>query len=261
VTAQGDIVEVRSTTSGGAAGKTEIFAQALPNPRGIVVSGDSVYVAVDDGIIRLRDVNSDGIADQREYLSKAVEPAPGPQGAPVLGPDGQIYVSGRLLPNGTNRVVTVTSTEGVTTLASHALTKPGALVVKQNELYAVAQAADGTSTLYSMSILSGGALGPPSAPVAKFASDVTVNKVFILDSAFGPQGVVGTILAEVSDGGHGKIVSLAPSLSDLLPDVVDFSTGLGQPDDLVVGLDGSVYVADAANQEVVKIVTPIQPSP
>ena len=261
VTAQGDIVEVRSTTSGGAAGKTVIFAQSLPNPRGIAVSSNAVYVAVDDGIIQLRDSNADGISDQREYISKSVEPAPGPQGAPALGPDDQIYVSGRLLPDGTGRVVTVTSSTGKTSVATASLAKPGALVVKQNDLYATDQRPDGTTTLYRMALLTGGILGPPSGPLAEFSSGVAVNRDLLLDSAFGPMGASGTILAAVSGGGHGKIVSLTPRLDDTLPDVVDFSTGFGQPDDMVIGLDGSLYIADAPNQQIIKIVTTLQPSP
>ena len=54
---------------------------------------------------------------------------------------------------------------------------------------------------------------------------------------------------------------LADDAGGALPDVVDFSTGFGQPDDMVVGLDGSLYVADATNQQVIKIVTNLQPSP
>jgi hypothetical protein len=261
VTAQGNIVEVRSTTSGGAAGKTGHFAEGLPNPRGIAVDSNVVYVAVDDGIIRLRDTNNDGVADQRDYISKAVEPAPGPQGAPVLGPDGKIYVAGRLLPDGRDRVVTVTSPSGGTSVASAMLAKPGPLLLKNNDLYAVDQRYDGSSALYRLPILAGGALGSPSAPLAEFSSGHTINKVLLLADGFGPVGPDGSTLAAVFDGDHGKLVSLTPKSDGTLPDVVDFSTGFGQPDDMVVGLDGSLYVADATGQQVVKIVTNMQTRP
>ena len=261
VTAQGSIVEVRTTTSGGAAGKTERFAEGLPNPRGIAVDSNVVYVAVDDGIIRLRDTNNDGVADQRDYISKSVEPAAGPQGAPVLGPNGDIYVAGRLLPNGHNRVITVTSPKGGTSVASAALTKPGPLLMKQNDLYAIDQRFDGSSTLYRLPLLSGDTLGSPSAPLAEFSTGHTVNKVLLLDDGFGPIGPNGSMLAAIFDGTHGKLVSLTPKSDGTLPDVVDFSTGFGQPDDMVLGLDGSLYVADATGQQVVKIVTNPQTVP
>jgi len=261
VTAQGNIVEVRSTTGGGAADKTARFADGLPNPRGIAVESNVVYVAVDDGIIRLRDTNNDGVADQRDYISKSVEPAPGPAGAPVLGPNGEIYVAGRLLPDGRNRVVTVTAPNGGTTVASASLTKPGPLLIKQNDLYAVDQRFDGSSTLYRLPILGGGALGSPSAPLAEFSSGYTVNKVLLLADGFGPVGPEGSTLAAVFDGEHGKLVNLTPKSDGTLPDVVDFSTGFGQPDDMVVGLDGSLYVADANGQQVIKIVTSLQAIP
>ena len=111
-TEQGQIVEVRSTTSGGAAGKTSVFAQNLPNPRGIAVSGDTIYVSVDDGIIQLKDTDGDGQADVTSYLSKSIEPAPGAQGTPAVGANGDVYVAGRMLPNGAKRVISMTTPEG-----------------------------------------------------------------------------------------------------------------------------------------------------
>jgi hypothetical protein len=261
VTAQGSIVEVRSTTSGGAAGKTQRFAEGLPNPSGIAVDGNIVYVAVDDGIIRLQDTNNDGVADQREYLSKAVEPAPGPAGAPVLGPRGQIYVAGRLLPAGQDRVVTVTAAHGGTSVASASLAKPGPLLVKQNDLYAIDQRYDGSSVLYRLPIRDDGTLGAPSVTLAEFSSGHTVNKVLLLTDGFGPVGPDGSMLAAVYDGNRGKLVNLTPKADGALPDVVDFSTGYSQADDMVFGLDGSLYVADATGQQVIKIVTSQQAAP
>ncbi len=253
-TEQGDIVEVRSTTSGGAAGKTTIFAQDLPNPRGLSVSGNAVYVAVDDGIIRLRDTNGDGRADQRDYISKSVEPAPASQGSPATTSDGNVYVAGRLLPDGSNRVITVTSPMGTTTAATRSLLKPGPILVTQGRIYAIDQRPSGTSSLYEMSLLNDGTAGPPSSPIAQFSTGLTVNKVLFFDSNLWPTEPDGTIFAAVSNGNQGKIVTLKPNADGTLPDVVDFSTGYAQPVDMVIGLDGSLYVADAANQQVIKIV-------
>ncbi len=253
-TEQGDIIKVRSTTSGGAAGKTTIFAQDLPNPRGLSVSGDAVYVAVDDGIIRLRDTNGDGRADQRDYISKSVEPASASQGAPATTSDGNVYAAGRLLPDGSNRVITVTSPTGTTRAATRSLLKPGPILVAQGRIYAIDQRPSGTSSLYEMSILNDGTAGPPSSPIAQFSTGLTVNKVLFFDSNLWPTEPDGTIFAAVSNGNQGKIVTLKPNADGTLPDVVDFSTGYAQPVDMVIGLDGSLYVADAANQQVIKIV-------
>ena len=260
-TEQGQIIEVRSTTSGGAAGKTSIFAQDLPNPRGIAVSGDTIYVSVDDGIVRLKDTDGDGHADVNGYLSKSIEPAPGAQGAPVVSSTGDVYVSGRMLPNGATRVISVTTPEGSTSVASHTLLKPGSLVVSQGSLYVIDQRADGTSALYQMSLQSGGDLGVPSGPIAQFPAGLSVNKVLFFDSNLLPNEPDGTIFAAVSDGNSGKVVSLTPNADGSLPDVVDFSTGYGQPDDMAVGLDGSLFVADATNQQVLKIVATKRESP
>ena len=260
-TEQGDIVEVRSTTSGGAAGKTTVFAQDLPNPRGIAVSGDTIYVSVDDGIVRLQDTDGDGHAEVNQYLSKSIEPAPGAQGSPTVSANGDVYVSGRLLPNGTKRVISVTTPDGVTSVASQALVKPGSLVVSNGSLYAVDQRADGTSSLYQLPLRNDGSVGSPSNLMAQFSAGLSVNRVLFFDSNLWPNEPDGTIFAAVSDGNSGKVVSLTQNAAGSLPDVVDFSTGYAQPDDLAVGLDGSLFVADATNQQVLKIVATKRGSP
>ena len=260
-TEQGEIVEVRSTTSGGAAGKTSIFAQDLPNPRGIAVSGDTIYVAVDDGIVRLKDTDGDGVADVNGYLTKSIEPAPGARGAPTVSSNGDVYVSGRMLPDGTTRVITMTTPAGLTSVASQALVKPGALVVSHGSLYAIDQRPDGTSALYQMTLQDGGGVGAPSAPIAQFPTGLSVNTVLFFDGNLWPNEPDGTIFAAVSDGNGGKVVSLTPNADGSLPDVVDFSTGYAQLDDLAVGLDGSLFVADATNQQVLKIVATKRESP
>lgn len=260
-TEQGEIVEVNSTSSGGAAGKTTVFAQGLPNPRGLVVAADAVYVAVDNGIIRLKDTDGDGLADQQVYLSTTVEPAPSSQGAPAISSAGNIYVAGQILPGGTSRVVSLVTTGGSTSIATQSLAKPGPVLISNGNLYAVDQRPDGTSSLYRLSLSSDGTAGPVSSPLARFSAGVTVNKILLYNSNFWPSEPQGTIFAAVSSGKSGKIVTLKPNPSGSLQDVVDFSTGYGQPVDMVVGLDGSLYVADASNQQVIKIVATQTPAP
>ncbi len=253
-TEQGQILKVSSTTSGGAAGKTIIFAEDLPNPRGIAVYQDSVYVPVDDGVVRLRDTNGDGQADEQVYVTKAVEPAAGSIGSPAVSPSGSVYVTGRLLPSGSSRVISSISQSGAVSTATQSLSKPGPILIKNGRLYAIDQRPSGNSSLYSLSLLDNGTAGPPDGPLAQFSSGLTVNHLLIVDSGLWSNLPDGTVLAAVTEGDSGKIVSLAPKADGSLPDVVDFSTGYARPVDMAVGLDGSLYVADATNQQVLKIV-------
>ncbi len=253
-TEQGQILKVSSTTNGGAAGKTVVFAEDLPNPRGISVYQDSVYVPVDDGVIRLRDTNGDGRADERLYVTKNIEPAAGSLGSPSVSPSGEVYVTGRLLPSGSSRVISAIAQSGDVSTATQSLTKPGPILIKNGRLYAIDQRPDGNSSLYSLSLLGNGTAGPPDGPLAQFSNGLTVNHFLIVDSGLWSNLPDGTILAAVTDGNSGKIVSLTPKADGSLPDVVDFSTGYAQPVDMAIGLDGSLYVADATNQQVLKIV-------
>ena len=51
----------------------------------------------------------------------------------------------------------------------------------------------------------------------------------------------------------GVVFQGLPTTGDFAPEVSEFATGFIDPSALAVGLDGTVYVADAAANQVIKI--------
>ena len=263
LTEEGQILRVDTERSDGSVQHVTVFATGLANPRGIAVVGSSVYVAVDDGILRFDDYNLDGSPDHQQYLTKSVEPAAGTRGTPVVDAQGRVIVAGTRLPDGRPHVVMMVSPAGDLVSTGQGFTSPGPGTDFQHQLYVVDRGSGGNSSLlqYSLTTPAGEATGPPldvtsGRTAASFAEGTTVTAVLWFNSGLWPQVPPNTLLAATVSGGGGSVVRSVSRGNGTPPDLVEFATGFVRPTALAVGLDGSLYVADAGAGMVYKIIVP-----
>lgn len=261
-TAEGDVYRVDDEASDGSAEHVTLFAQDLLNPRGIALDGTAVYVAVDDGVVQLDDHDLNGVAERVTYLTQEIAPAAGPRGAPVVDAQGRVFVAGTRVPGGTEQVVGQILPDGTLVPTGVSATNPGPVTIAHQQLFVLDRSVDGEVALYRGPIVdtplaSQDQLGViPYRFVAKFSDDSIVNAVLYFDSGMWAQVEPDTLLAAVTRGGSGSIVRGVSGLNGQPPELVEFATGLINPVAMVVGLDGSLFVADAGRGEVVKIVVP-----
>ena len=73
--------------------KSNVFAENLPFPEGILVHGDAVYVGAPPHIWKLRDTDGDHQADERSiwFDGGSIEGCGNDMHGPYLGPDGYFY--------------------------------------------------------------------------------------------------------------------------------------------------------------------------
>lgn len=262
LTEEGRVLRVDSENPDGSADHITVFAQNLANPRGIAIQGDTVYVAVDDGIMVLQDGNMDGAADSQTYYSRAVEPATGTRGAPAIDTNGRVFVAGARVSNSQEHVVAQIAPSGDVSAVPGGFANPGPVMVVGRQLYVLDRSVGGDPLLYRMSLLSSPAdssgdtgVGPPLL-AAKFSQGSTVNSVLLFDSGLWPQVPSNTLFAAVSRGDSGSIIRAEPRADGTPPELVDFATGFSRPVAMAVGLDGTLYVADAGRSQVIKIIAP-----
>ncbi|MBX6342769.1 MAG: hypothetical protein IRY97_09950, partial [Thermomicrobiaceae bacterium] len=206
LTEEGSILQVMSERSDGAADQVKVFAQGLANPRGIAVAGTSVFVSVDDGVVRLDDINADGQADQRVYVSQALEPASGPRGAPsVDGLDQHVFVSGTLLPERRARSVAEVTPMGEARVVVDGLANPGPVLASHRQLFVADQSAAG-SALYRLLIGADGEVSGARVAVATFPPDAAVSAVLASGAGLLPGVPADSLFVAVERGGAGRIV-------------------------------------------------------
>ncbi|HET9016557.1 MAG TPA: hypothetical protein VFN57_13240 [Thermomicrobiaceae bacterium] len=263
LTEEGRVLRVDSVRSDGSVGHVTVFAQGLANPRGMAISGTSVYVSVDSGVLRLDDYDLDGVPDSRQFISRNVEPAAGTRGAPIVDSQGQLVVAGTHLPDGQPHVVVMVSPNGTVLTTGQGYASPGPGTVYRNQLYMVDQGSGGSPpTLLQFSLGPTGESTTPSLDsasgrvAAKFATGSSVTAVTWFDSNLWPHVPADTLFATAMSGGSGSVVRSVSRSPNTPPDLVEFATGFSRPSALAVGLDGSLYVADSGAGVVYKIVVP-----
>jgi putative membrane-bound dehydrogenase-like protein len=74
---------------------SRIYADRIPFPMGGEVIGDDLYVAAAPDLLRLRDTDGDGIADEREVVLTGwrLNVNGAAMGGPFRGPDGWLYIT------------------------------------------------------------------------------------------------------------------------------------------------------------------------
>ena len=262
VTAEGRVLRIDSEREDGSADRVTVIAEDLPNPRGIAITGTTIYVPVDGGVVRIDDNDLNGVADRMSYVTRNLDPAPGSRGAPVIDGQGRVFVAGTLVPGGDQRVVARLNGDGEVLISGSGVSNPGPHITARQQLLVVDRPAEGEQGLYRMP--TNGTRSASQDPLAavlsrrvvKFPGDVTVHAVLRFDNVLWPQTDPDTLFAAISSGESGSVVRTMPGDVGAPPDLVEFATGLSQPVALAVGLDGSLFVADAGRGEIIKIVVP-----
>jgi hypothetical protein len=166
------------------------------------------------------------------------------------------------VPGGDQRVVARLNGDGEILISGSGVSNPGPLIIARQQLLVVDRPAEGEQGLYRMP--TNGTRSASQDPLAavlsrrvvKFPGDVTVHAVLRFDNVLWPQIDPDTLFAAISSGESGSVVRTMPGDVGAPPDLVEFATGLSQPVALAVGLDGSLFVADAGRGEIIKIVVP-----
>ncbi|HEY0668493.1 MAG TPA: PVC-type heme-binding CxxCH protein, partial [Sphingobacteriaceae bacterium] len=86
---------LQDTDNDGKFDKSTIYANKLPFPKGGAFFQGSLYVTASPDLLRLKDTNNDGVADEREVVMTGwtLHSNGAALGGPFMGPDGWLYLT------------------------------------------------------------------------------------------------------------------------------------------------------------------------
>lgn len=256
LTASGTMLLVTAEDSQGRASRLTTFASGFLAPRGAVASGGWVYVADDRGLIRLRDDDGDGIADRTELLPVDLRPLPGPAGAPVVDERGRLVLAATTTDAPETPLLYVIEDRRASPLGP----VPGHLVrlFTWGELLLAVTQAEGEPA----SVLRLTASEDPSAsrPLLDFPPDVGLSSGIVYTVPLWADPIPGTWLFCGTRNGSGVVLRALPRSDAQSAELAPFVTGLRRPVALAIGLDGTIYIADAGTGQVVKLVPTLRSS-
>ena len=279
-TVAGQVVALADLDGDGAAdpGAQVVYASGLSVPLGLAFYDNDLYVGHHGGITRLRDTDSDGVADQSEALAQGLPAARHQTDGLAFGPDGRLYIG-----QGS------TSDRGETGLVE----REASILVMERDGGGLRVFAEGTRNPYDLAfypgtdrlfatdngrdvptrgvpdelnlIVEGGdygwvgcwgvGRGPDCAgtlpPVATLAAHAAVGGLVFYTGDLFPQwrnqAFVTLYGSNSGDPGIGRQVQrieLSENNGAWTGAVHDFAAGFDRPLDITVGPDGALYVAD-----------------
>ncbi len=265
LTGTGTILKVNGEDTSGAASAYTTFASGLVNPRGLAVHAGWVYVSDDQGLVRFMDVDGEGVAERSERVSIEISPSPGPAGAPVIDDRGRIFVAGvlrgaLLLDAAAQQPRVYQVVPPTASPVGGDFRQPGPLLVWGRVLLVMEQ--EGRSPPRLVRANTGeGAAALAAARVLTLPPGFTANGAVVYSSQLWTDVIPGTIFIAATSSSRGVVFQALPGTGDAPPEVTEFAAGFTDPSALTVGLDGTIYVADAAARQVIKITPQKRGSP
>lgn len=256
LTRSGSLVLVTAEDTAGRATQLTTFASGFLTPRGLATAGAWVYVADDRGLFRLRDQDGDGIADQSQLLSPSLTPLPGAAGAPVVDETGRLYLAATLSTTSSTPTLFVVQDERLQPLAP---LPPGLikLFTWGELLFALLHSNEGPVTLVRFERTG---LTLSIRPFLAFPANLDVAGGLTYTAELWVDPIPGTLIFWGRENGVGVLVRAIPRADGSGADITRFVSALNRPVAVTVGLDGVLYVADAGQQRVLKIVPSLRPT-
>lgn len=256
LTAGGSLLLVTAEDEQGRAARLTTFASGFINPRGLATAGPWVYVADDRGVIRLRDNNGDGIADQTEILPSALRPLPGPAGAPVADDRGRVYLAASTDEGSSAPVIFLLQDRQAFPLVAP---PPGLVrLFSWGELlFAIVDPNGSQGRVDRLDLVNG---TPRFRPFLELPSDFVPSGALAYTAQLWVDPIPGTLFFWGTRDTVGTLLRAVPRSDGQGADLFPFLRGLGSPVSLTVGLDGTLYVADAGTGRIVKLI-PSQRAP
>ncbi|MCX2727872.1 hypothetical protein OO015_10270 [Thermomicrobium sp. 4228-Ro] len=250
LTSNGTVLLVTAEDASGRASRLTTFASGLVVPRGIATAGPWVYVTDDQGLVRLRDDDGDGIADRTQRLPLAFRPLPGPAGAPVTDARGQVYLAG-LAKDGSSAPYLYLITEGHSVPLGPAPTSLVRLFTWGELLFALVQTEEGRVHVVRLDF---GSRTVVAEPFLDFPAGFIPGGGLAYTTQLWADPIPGTLFFWGTRETAGTLLRAVPGSDGQGAPTSPFAQGFRYPVAMTVGLDGTLYVADAGTGQLIKIV-------
>ncbi|MEX2426319.1 MAG: hypothetical protein WD401_06090 [Thermomicrobiaceae bacterium] len=251
LTAEGEILKADSVDPDGNPSGFTLWAEGIEEPQGMATHGGSVLVTASDRIQWFHEVDGVAISGQSPDLESESTVRAAVRGKPVADGSGSVFARSGYSPS-TNVVREIGSEKPVVRLDS-LLSDPGPITFSGNDLVMSGVNEDGRTEVLLIPSVPGNVQSGSAIHLATFPRGSEVRALVAADESRWPVSELGEVVAAVeTDGGTG-IFALSRQTASGETEVIELASGLSRPTALEVGLDGSIYVADAGQGRIIKI--------
>lgn len=258
LTLEGEILKADSLDPDGHPDGFTIWADGIADPQGMVTAGDSVLVTASNRILWFHEEDGAGVLGHTEEIApgtlmnslseQGTEPV---TGKPIVNSTGDVYT--RTGSTDTGEVLREVGTSDPVVDLEDVLEQPGPAIFSSTDLLLAGTNEDGHPSV--VVVPSTGREVQPGipTPVATFPDDVDVRALAVANEEIWNIAELGEVIVAVMESDGASIFALSRGRGIDQTEMVELAAGLGRPAAVEIGLDGSLYIADAEQQRVVRI--------
>jgi hypothetical protein len=253
LTSDGQIWRSDSLDPSGPPDGFSIWASGIREPQGMTTRGGAVLVTAADQIWWYRDRGGVGVREDPSTTELMAAPGAGSAvGKPVRNSAGQVFTRIES-PGGGYVLREIGSSDPIVNL-SDLFDRPGPIAFTGGDLLVAGSSEDGRSGVYQVSAAASANRQGDPLKIATFPRQTTIRALAIADEELWPIRTYGELIIAVDDGEQTSIFAISRGRAIDESEVIELAGGFGRPTAMIVGLDGSIYVADADQRRVIRIV-------
>ncbi len=254
--AEGQILIARSQDPDGLPDSIDVWADGINEPQGMVTRGDSVLVTADDRIWWYHDQDGRGVLDEVEALHAnrtASQNSSYVRGKPVVNSSGDVFtrIEGEVEADGL--LLRALASDDPLVSLTEVIDTPGPVSFANGDLLVTGRNSDDVPSVMLLPSVSAEWNGVEPDRVASFSPDASVRAIAVMEEEIWPLSSFGDVIIAIEDTDYARIFAMSrhPVVDET--ETIELARGLGRPTALEVGLDGSLFIADADTGRIIRL--------
>jgi hypothetical protein len=256
LTVEGQILIARSQDPDAVPERFDVWVDGIEDPQGMVTRGDSVLVTAANRIWWYHDQNGSGVLDDIEALQADRSGSGSSQivrGKPVISSSGDVFT--RVEEGSADLTLRALASDETLLTLTDVVRRPGPTRFAREDLLLAGRNADDVPMVMMFpSVFSGPADDLPDPErIATFSPDSSVRAIAIMDHEIWSLQDYGDVYIALTDDDDGRVFALSTQHGAGETEILEIVRGLSRPTALEVGLDGSLYIADAETGRIIRL--------
>jgi hypothetical protein len=254
--AEGQILQAQSTDPDGHPEEFIQWADGIDDPQGLVVRGETVIVTAGNRVLFMHDEDGRGVPDAAGESFDAAASFQKRQflGKPVRNSAGDIFA--RIASSrGDQELREIGSSEALVSL-SQIVAEPRHVRFLNGDLLVSGRNDDDQPEIHVVPSVFRSATESDPQKIAAFSEESEVGDLAVVNEDHWSIGEFGDVLVAVREEDGSRLLALSRNHrlngEDEI-EIVELASGLSRPTAIQIGLDGSIYVAEADPGRIIRI--------
>ncbi len=254
LTSEGQILKADSLDPDASPDGFSVWAEGIHEPQGMIARGDSVLVTAAGRVWWYHERDSQGVINTVDALAGERADSDNRDeavGKPVSNSAGEVFT--RSIIDGAAQFLRGIASDDPLISLTDLIAHPGPVEFASGDLLISGRNDDDRPSV--VLIPSVGRTAEPSDPVnlAAFPIGSRVAALSVAEEEIWGINALGDVLVAIQDGDDARLYALSRHNGLDSIEALELVRGLSRPTAIQVGLDGSIYVADAETRRVIRI--------